>query len=786
MSEALPPGHRLQECELVRVLGVGDFDITYLGIDHSLKKAVAIKEYLPSDLATRTPNGSVAPQADDVRGDFQWGLGRFLDEAQTLARFDHRHIIKVHHFFEAHGTAYIVMEYAEGETLSAYLERKGMLSEAELKEILYPLLDGLAVVHEAGILHRDITPANIVIRAEDGSPVLLNFGAASQEIGAKRGPLAEMLTSGYAPIEQYSELDDQGPWTDIYALGAVCYRALTGQVLANATDRSSLEWVFGRGVGRASCAFLSTINKALLKDKGDRPQSVWVWQMALEYVDRGNNLRDAAEWDTSEANEMSARRGLTGIGFAGYGDTSLHWAAKWNAFSTVEVLLGQGADVQAKNDAGETPLHWAAKWNAFSTVEVLLRSGAAVDAPKSDGSTPLHDAARWNASATAELLLCSGAAVDAKGKYGDTPLHKAAVWDAFEAADVLLKQGADVHAKDSSGLMPLHFAAKWNAVSTVEVLLRQGADVNARSYCGDTPLHFAAVENYEVSLREREAFEAALFHVHMPSHLAASVETSATAELLLRSGAAVDAKNDAGDTPLHLAASYDAPEMAELLLRSGAAVDAKDKDGDTPLHVARFFTAELLLRSGAAVDAKGYSGRTPLHYATVRNDSNTAELLLRSGALVDAKNDNGDTPLHLAVEYARPGIAEFLLSQGAAADAKNDAGDTPLHLAAKWQLSTYRQLTASEEKASRVAWEAYKVEKLLLSSGASVDARNDNGETPLHYAAEYDTFFTAKALLRQGAAVNVRDRFGYTPLHVAMEYNASATASVLRRYGGRE
>ena len=249
MSEALPLGHRLQDYELVRVLGAGDFGITYLGTDHSLKKAVAIKEYLPSDIATRTTNHSVVPQADAVRGDFQWGLDRFLDEASTLARFDHRHIIKVYRFFKAHGTAYMVMEYAEGETLSAYLERKGTLSEAELKEILYPLMDGLEVVHRANLLHRDIKPANIVIRAEDGSPVLLNFGAARQAIGAKRGPLAEMLTPGYAPIEQYSELDEQGALDGPLCVG---WGMLSGVDGAGACPSDGSVLFVGREVDRSS------------------------------------------------------------------------------------------------------------------------------------------------------------------------------------------------------------------------------------------------------------------------------------------------------------------------------------------------------------------------------------------------------------------------------------------------------------------------------------------------------------------------------------------------------
>ena len=282
---ALPQGHRLQEYELVRVLGFGGFGMTYLGFDHHLDKAVAIKEYLPSDIATRTGDNSVAPQASQFRDDFEWGLDRFLDEARTLARFDHRHIIKVHRFFQAHGTAYIVMEYAEGETLSEFLKRRGTLKEAELKAILYPILEGLEVVHGADFLHRDIKPANIIIRDEDHSPVLLDFGAARQAIGSRSRSITSIITPGYAPIEQYSTRGDQGPWTDIYALGGVCYQALTGEVPADATDRvrdDPLLPVSERCASQARAGFLSAIDWALQVNEADRPQSIAEWRPALD------------------------------------------------------------------------------------------------------------------------------------------------------------------------------------------------------------------------------------------------------------------------------------------------------------------------------------------------------------------------------------------------------------------------------------------------------------------------------------------------------------------------
>ena len=282
---ALPQGTRIRDFEFHRVLGHGGFGMTYLGWNLSLDIPVAIKEYLPADLATREQDGSVVPQTSQAASDFQWGLERFLDEARTLARFQHPNIVRVHHFFEAHSTAYIAMDYVEGETLSAHLERKGTLSEAELTDVLYPLLNALEVVHQADFLHRDIKPGNIVLRDSDGSPVLLDFGAARQAIGAKSRSVTSIVTPGYAPIEQYSSRGRQGPWTDIYALGGVCYRALTGDVPDDATDRvrhDPLVPVSRRCAGRASQELLAAVDWALSVDEGARPQRVEAWREAME------------------------------------------------------------------------------------------------------------------------------------------------------------------------------------------------------------------------------------------------------------------------------------------------------------------------------------------------------------------------------------------------------------------------------------------------------------------------------------------------------------------------
>ncbi len=179
---ALIPGYKLHWYKIKNVLGQGGFGITYLAEDTNLNQSVAIKEFLPIEMAVRDQSFSVHPVSSEYGDQFKWGLDRFMSEAQTLAKFKHPNIVRVLTVFPENNTAYMVMEYEHGKAMDELLKNKSTLSEEKLKVIILPILDGLKQVHAAGFIHRDIKPANIFIR-DDGSPVLLDFGSARQSFG---------------------------------------------------------------------------------------------------------------------------------------------------------------------------------------------------------------------------------------------------------------------------------------------------------------------------------------------------------------------------------------------------------------------------------------------------------------------------------------------------------------------------------------------------------------------------------------------------------------------------
>jgi formylglycine-generating enzyme required for sulfatase activity/serine/threonine protein kinase len=277
----------IEEFRIVRVLGAGGFGIVYQCENTYLPETVAIKEFLPPELACRMPDGRVLPLSPDAEESFGWARDRFLQEAKTLwelARPDrHPNIVRVTRYCEANGTAYMFMEFEQGRPLSAILETQPKLTPKELDGLFYPLLDGLERVHAAGIVHRDIKPADILIRS-DGTPVLIDFGAARHVVPGAERSIVSAYTPVYAALEQYLDIGEQGPWTDIYSFGATLYKAVTGRKPMNASERlcggmqiPAVELC----QGLYPQPILIGIDGALALKPEERPQTVAEWRRTM-------------------------------------------------------------------------------------------------------------------------------------------------------------------------------------------------------------------------------------------------------------------------------------------------------------------------------------------------------------------------------------------------------------------------------------------------------------------------------------------------------------------------
>ena len=544
VEDALPPGTRIEQfeierelpsgdfrvtylaqVEIERELPSGDFGVTYLAQDRSLGRRVAIKEYLPREWGGRRSDGSVGPRSSSCAGDYRWGLARFLEEARTLARLDHPRIVRVHRVIEARGTAYMVMEYVEGRNLEEALQAEGPWPEARVRALLDSLLPGLALVHAAGLIHRDIKPANVMLRS-DGTPVLIDFGSARYAAIAHSDSLTSVLTPGYAPFEQYQTGGKQGAWkqgawTDVYALGAVAYRALSGRAPAEAPRRveavarrrpDPLVPVSEAAADGVSEVFGWAVTSALAVWPEDRPRYVTAWR---------------AQWDVKVPRFRGAGRPVA------YGAAALVVAA-WLAFGivnrvggcagpgTYSLVLGRAWSASHVDAHGWTDLHYAAVLNRPDLARRLLDAGASIDAPFRPGGNrgQLMEALR------AFDAPVAGEAVSELRRWTlVTPLVLSVFVGAGDVAELLLNRGANIEAVDNSGSTPLHYAAGYNgSVAVVELLLRRGASLEAVTNSGSTPLHLAAASG-----------------------------SVGVAELLLRRGAPFEATNNFGETPLDVA-----------------------------------------------------------------------------------------------------------------------------------------------------------------------------------------------------------------------------------------
>lgn len=367
--------------EIQDLLGIGGFGLVYRAQEGALQRTVAIKEYLPSSLAMRQEGSDVTVRAPQHAEPFALGLKSFVNEARLLARFDHPSLVKVYRFWEAQGTAYMVMPCYEGPTL--YDARRAMTGppdEAWLRALMDPLLGALDCLHREQVFHRDVAPDNILLVSDPDAPcgirpVLLDFGAARHVISQNSQALTAILKPSFAPIEQYAETTQlrQGPWTDLYALAAVLHYCITGRTPVPATARAvyddlpSLQQMAGalaQDFGRTySPALLATIDRALSVKPDERPASASAWRELLQ-ADEGPVQPSAQREVWKERTIMVGRSG------GNHGHPA-------EAFTTTHSLSAKHRAVhplpETAPDAGPWPrsLMWAAGLTVLSAIIAL-------------------------------------------------------------------------------------------------------------------------------------------------------------------------------------------------------------------------------------------------------------------------------------------------------------------------------------------------------------------------------------------------------------------------------
>ncbi len=298
-NSALPSGFQLDQYRIDRQLSLGGFSIVYLAHAED-GTPVAIKEYLPNSLALRK-EGQIMPQvsAENIAS-FRYGMKCFFEEGRSLAKLMHPNVVRVLNFFRANGTVYMVMQFERGRTLHTYIrERAEKVSEQFIRAIFTRMLNGLREVHAHKLLHLDIKPSNIYLRA-DGTPVLLDFGAARQTLMTDQPLLKPMYTPGFASPEQYTHRERLGPWSDIYSVGASMYACIVGHAPPRSDERiknDTLEPITQTHTGQYSEQLLQTIDWCLKLDPLERPQSVYSLQKALMRTGEGEAL--PAKWFTS-------------------------------------------------------------------------------------------------------------------------------------------------------------------------------------------------------------------------------------------------------------------------------------------------------------------------------------------------------------------------------------------------------------------------------------------------------------------------------------------------------
>lgn len=526
-SLLLPHGTLLRKQYLIgNVLGnPGGFGITYLGYNQKLECKVAIKEFLPREIAGRSLDGiGIEVHTANDAQIFAAGLDQFLQEARLLAKFSHPNIVRVIDFFEENGTAYLVMDYYSGVTLVEYVEKSGgSLSERAALEILLPVFDGLREIHARGILHRDIKPQNIYITTQ-GRPILLDFGAARQTVEALSQGFSLLITPGFAPIEQYDRQGKQGPWTDVYGCAATLYYMLTGYAPPDAVSRMTKDsFQPAVEVQNGSLGLQQALEKGLALFPENRLSSIAEFQeyLANETIRIFHSREDATQLLTTQPMLNVPQRTAA----AGNAETaelpseSARFRPVWRSPKILLLVLAvvaaigvwyfqhTGDPINQLTQKGipftEQAFFQAVRTDNQEVVKLFLAAGYKPDRAAQDtGVTAVMAAIEAGQFPMVNYLIVQGASLDRKDYQGRKPMDIALKQGNIQILKLLMdqqKRGPD--SKDEQGRTLLEQAILAGNMTSVKFVIEQGAAINAEDIHGNTLLdQMLAAGNQPVAL----------------------------------------------------------------------------------------------------------------------------------------------------------------------------------------------------------------------------------------------------------------------------------------------
>ncbi len=836
-SMALPPGTELGEYTIIRKLGQGGFGITYLARDNNNNCDVVIKENLPSVFAFRSDTClSVRPHSEgEPEDNYRWALQRFCDEAQTINRLSHPNIVKVLRAFKALGTAYYVMPYVKGESLSNIYKTSAQVTGEWLLTILKPILSALSYLHSQGVMHRDLKPANILIKDEE-TPILIDFGAARSYISERSATLVG--TPGYSPVEQVTPNGKCGPWTDLYALGATCYRLIKDETPPDALSRvyntdpyvplssdSAL-------CGRYPRELLKTIDKALRIDASKRWQTADEWLAALSPARMKKGSSGGSLATTAAIVALLATAG--GSAWYYYSNngqmpservaqvrgqeeaTPPQSPAEEQVNTHARARLGELGIVEAEYN---TKLGEAADNNDNEKIGLLIAAGADVNFDMADDWTPLTTVCLNQNLVGLQLLLdAPGIDVNKQNRHGDTALIWAAVKGHLEGARLLLAvPGININYIDNDGKTAYDWAVANNHEECAQLIRNNGGKTAAEIQGSDRQI------STDTATAKTRLQEAGIMEGNYNEALCQATDNSDNEKIRLLIDAGADVNCDATDgfTPItNVCLNGNTEGLRMLLAAPGIDVNQPNKRGDNAIIWAavRGHTEclrMLLAVPGINVNFIDSDNKTAIDWASENNHAECVKLLQEAGGRTNnsAREEAQRKLQSLGISPSQYNEAickatdngdneklRLLIAAGADVNSKAEDGWSPLTNLCYYDnqeglrfILSERSLdvNASDGKGNNaLTLSAAKgrlgcLRQLLAHSSIQVNECDANGRLPLIQAVAAGHLDCVLQLMNNsGLDINARNRDGDTALiWAAAKGNIDILKALLRKSG---